>query len=99
MKILYGVAGEGMGHATRSRVVLDELVKEHEVRIVTSGRACEHLLVYQTAAGNETLPDALTRAGVPCRIYGLRPRSSIGAHTIPTSSGAATRTSGSPAAS
>ncbi len=43
MKILYGVAGEGMGHATRSRVVLDELVKEHEVRIVTSGRAYEYL--------------------------------------------------------
>ena len=43
MKILYGVAGEGMGHATRSRVVLDELVKQHEVRIVTSGRAHEYL--------------------------------------------------------
>lgn len=43
MKILYGVAGEGMGHATRSRVVLDELVEEHEVRIVTSGRAYEYL--------------------------------------------------------
>jgi UDP:flavonoid glycosyltransferase YjiC (YdhE family) len=31
MRILYGVVGEGMGHATRSRVVLEELVKEHEV--------------------------------------------------------------------
>jgi uncharacterized protein (TIGR00661 family) len=32
-----------MGHATRSRVVLDELVKEHEVHIVVSGRAREYL--------------------------------------------------------
>ena len=39
MRILYGVVGEGMGHATRSRVVLEELVKEHEVQIVVSGRA------------------------------------------------------------
>ena len=26
MRILYGVVGEGMGHAMRSRVVLDELI-------------------------------------------------------------------------
>ncbi len=39
MKILYGVTGEGMGHAIRSRVVLEHLVPEHEVEIVTSGRA------------------------------------------------------------
>jgi hypothetical protein len=25
MKILYGIVGEGMGHATRSKVILDEL--------------------------------------------------------------------------
>ena len=43
MRVLYGVAGEGMGHATRSRVVLDQLVGEHEVHIVTSGRAREYL--------------------------------------------------------
>src|SRR5450432_2855984 len=32
-----------MGHATRSRVVLDELVRDHEVHIVVSGRAREYL--------------------------------------------------------
>ena len=43
MRILYGVVGEGMGHATRSRVVLEELVKEHEVQVVASGRAHAYL--------------------------------------------------------
>lgn len=44
MKILYGVVGEGMGHAMRSAVILDRLVAEgHEVRIVGSGRAAEYL--------------------------------------------------------
>lgn len=40
MKILYGVVGEGMGHATRSRVVVEHLAGQgHEVKIVVSGRA------------------------------------------------------------
>ena len=40
MKLLYGVVGEGMGHATRSRVVIEHLVKQgHDVRVVVSGRA------------------------------------------------------------
>ena len=39
MRILYGVVGEGMGHATRSCVILRHLVKSHEVQIVVSGRA------------------------------------------------------------
>ncbi len=43
MRILYGVAGEGMGHAMRSRVVLDELVKRHDVKVVVSGRAYDYL--------------------------------------------------------
>jgi uncharacterized protein (TIGR00661 family) len=43
MRILYGVVGEGMGHATRSRVLLEELVKKHEVNIVVSGRARDYL--------------------------------------------------------
>ncbi|ADO69979.1 MJ1255/VC2487 family glycosyltransferase [Stigmatella aurantiaca] len=43
MRILYGVVGEGMGHATRSRVLLEELTREHEVHIVVSGRAQEYL--------------------------------------------------------
>jgi len=43
MRILYGVVGEGMGHATRSRVVLEELSKHHEVYVVASGRAVAYL--------------------------------------------------------
>ena len=40
MKILYGVVGEGMGHATRSKVILDELCQRgHEITIIVSGRA------------------------------------------------------------
>ncbi len=40
MRILYGVVGEGMGHATRSRVVLEHLLtKGHELHVVVSGRA------------------------------------------------------------
>ncbi len=45
MKILYGVVGEGMGHATRSAVVLDHLLGlGHSIRVVVSGRAHDFLL-------------------------------------------------------
>jgi uncharacterized protein (TIGR00661 family) len=43
MKILYGVTGEGMGHAIRSRVVLEHLVQHHQIEVVTSGRAVAFL--------------------------------------------------------
>lgn len=44
MRILYGVVGEGMGHAMRSRVVLEHLfARGHEVEIMASGRAAEFL--------------------------------------------------------
>jgi uncharacterized protein (TIGR00661 family) len=44
MRILYGVVGEGMGHAMRSRVVLDHLFRcGHEVEIMASGRAADFL--------------------------------------------------------
>lgn len=44
MRILYGVVGEGMGHATRSRVVIEHLLQQgHEVQIVVSGRAHDML--------------------------------------------------------
>ena len=40
MKILYGVVGEGMGHATRSSVVLEHLLSRgHEIKVVVSGKA------------------------------------------------------------
>jgi uncharacterized protein (TIGR00661 family) len=44
MRILYGVVGEGMGHAMRSRLVLEHLLERgHEVEIMASGRAAEFL--------------------------------------------------------
>src|SRR5262245_42233725 len=44
MKILYGVVGEGMGHAIRSRVVLDHLLAQgHDVEIMASSRAADFL--------------------------------------------------------
>ncbi|MEI8255707.1 MAG: MJ1255/VC2487 family glycosyltransferase [Deltaproteobacteria bacterium] len=44
MKILYGVVGEGMGHATRSKVTIEHLVaRGHSVKIVVSGRAHDFL--------------------------------------------------------
>jgi uncharacterized protein (TIGR00661 family) len=40
MRVLYGVVGEGMGHATRSCVILRHLVEQqHSIEIVVSGRA------------------------------------------------------------
>jgi uncharacterized protein (TIGR00661 family) len=43
MNILYGVPGEGMGHATRSKVIIDFLLKEHNVQVVSSARAYQFL--------------------------------------------------------
>lgn len=44
MRILYGVNGEGMGHATRSGVVIDHLLaRGHDVRVVASGSAYRYL--------------------------------------------------------
>src|SRR3954449_8346203 len=43
MRILYGVNGEGMGHATRSQVVIDRLLERHDVRVMASGAAFRHL--------------------------------------------------------
>jgi len=43
-RILYAVHGEGMGHATRSKVVIDYLLKKgHEVIIVSGDRAFDFL--------------------------------------------------------
>lgn len=43
MRILYGVNGEGMGHATRSQVVVESLLAANEVRVVASGAAYSYL--------------------------------------------------------
>jgi uncharacterized protein (TIGR00661 family) len=43
VRILYGVNGEGMGHATRSEVVIGALLAGHDVRVVASGAAFRYL--------------------------------------------------------
>jgi uncharacterized protein (TIGR00661 family) len=43
LQVLYGVNGEGMGHATRSEVVIDSLLARHDVRVVASGAAFRFL--------------------------------------------------------
>ena len=43
MKVLYGVNGEGMGHATRSEVVIGALLGEYDVRVMASGAAFDYL--------------------------------------------------------
>jgi uncharacterized protein (TIGR00661 family) len=44
LRILYGVNGEGMGHATRSEVVIGWLLQRHDVRVVASGAAFRFLV-------------------------------------------------------
>jgi uncharacterized protein (TIGR00661 family) len=44
MKILYAIAGEGMGHAVRSSVIIDHLIsKNHDVHIISSGKPFDFL--------------------------------------------------------
>jgi len=44
MKILYGVPGEGMGHSTRSKVIIAYLLEQgHDVQVVSSSRAYQFL--------------------------------------------------------
>lgn len=50
MRILYGVPSEGMGHATRSKVVIEHLLGAgHDVRVATSDRA--HTFLEQSFPG------------------------------------------------
>ncbi|MDQ2699907.1 MAG: teichoic acid biosynthesis protein, partial [Actinomycetota bacterium] len=43
MRIIYGVNGEGMGHATRSELVISSLLQNHEVKVMASGAAYKFL--------------------------------------------------------
>jgi uncharacterized protein (TIGR00661 family) len=42
-KILYGICGEGLGHASRSRILINHLKNHHEIRIVAGGKAYDLL--------------------------------------------------------
>ncbi len=58
MDILYGVVGEGMGHATRSRVVLEALAaRNHRIKVVVSGRAQRWLTERLAPLSNITIEE------------------------------------------
>ena len=42
-KILYGLCGEGLGHASRSRILINYLKKNHDIKIVAGGKAYNYL--------------------------------------------------------
>ena len=42
-KILYGLCGEGLGHASRSRILINYLKKKHDIRIVAGGKAFSYM--------------------------------------------------------
>ncbi len=57
MRVLYGVTGEGLGHAMRSRVVIEELIRRgHRVKVAASGRASGLL--------SASFPDVVTISGL-----------------------------------
>lgn len=43
VKILYGICGEGLGHASRCRILLNHLRKDNEIKIVAGGKAFKFL--------------------------------------------------------
>jgi uncharacterized protein (TIGR00661 family) len=70
MRILYGVVGEGMGHATRSRVVLEHLLAAgHEIKVVVSGRAHKFLTERLAGHGNLSVEEI---HGLTLRYFGNR---------------------------
>ena len=43
-RILYGVQGEGRGHSSRSRIIIEHLIaRGHQVRIFTSHKGYDYL--------------------------------------------------------
>ena len=70
MRILYGVVGEGMGHATRSAVVLDHLADSgHEIKVVVSGKAHDFLKERFASRSNVALEEI---EGLTLRYFGNR---------------------------
>jgi uncharacterized protein (TIGR00661 family) len=70
MKILYGVVGEGMGHATRSEVGIDHLASAgHDLRVVVSGQAHRFLLERFAGRGNVRIEEI---RGLTLRYFGNR---------------------------
>lgn len=65
-RILYSVCGEGMGHAIRSKVILDHITKNNEVYIFAHDRAYQYLSpkfdnVYEISGFNTVYEDNKVR--------------------------------------
>ena len=70
MRILYGVVGEGMGHATRSAVVLEHLASSgHQIKVVVSGQAHQFLKERFSGRDNVALEEI---QGLTLRYFGNR---------------------------
>lgn len=54
--IYYGVQGEGLGHATRSKTIIEHLKKKHRVIILCGGRAFQYLSKHFTDVVRITSP-------------------------------------------
>lgn len=84
MNIVCAVAGEGMGHATRSRPVIAHLRKRHRVRVFAGGKALPYLrrffpafwvasthIVYRDNAVSDGLTFLLNAARSPLYAFSL----------------------------
>jgi len=47
VKILYGIQGEGMGHIMRSKAVIEDLSKQHEIIVLGSHTVCNYFKNYK----------------------------------------------------
>ena len=64
MRILYGLCGEGMGHATRSKVVIDHLLSRgHDVLCAASDQALRVLSSDPAAGGACVIPPSASAPG------------------------------------
>ena len=68
-RILYGVAGEGMGHAMRSLAIIEHLGKKHRIKVVSASRSfavlskrfdCEEIDYFKIIYRNNTAANILT---------------------------------------
>lgn len=86
MRIIIGIAGEGYGHATRCRAVIEHLKdsKDNEIRILTGGKTEEYLsgyypikkitsyrLVYINNELSTVLSGILNASTLPMQIFSL----------------------------
>jgi len=59
MRILYGVCGEGLGHAIRTKILVDFLRKRHDIVIAAGGRAYNFLSKHFDMVENIEWPSAV----------------------------------------